>query len=57
MIKEFNKLLKEILILLIGFMIGLTAGYWVNVDLREELNEYKFNEYVMLESQNDRGYE
>lgn len=25
--------------------------------LREELNEYKFNEYVMLEAQNDRGYE
>lgn len=25
--------------------------------LREELDEYKFNEYVMLESQNDRRYE
>ena len=25
--------------------------------LREELDEYKFNEYVMLEAQNDRGYE
>lgn len=25
--------------------------------LREELNEYKFNEYVIEESQNDRGYE
>lgn len=57
MIKELNKLLKEIMILLIGFMIGLTAGYCVNVNLREELNEYKFNEYVMLKSQNDRGYE
>lgn len=25
-------------------------------ELREKLDEYKFNEYVIEESQNDRGY-
>lgn len=44
----------------IGYVIAIiTIMILVGIEgrkLREELNEYKFNEYVMLESQNDEGY-
>lgn len=44
----------------IGYVIAIiTIMILVGIEgrkLREELNEYKFNEYVIEESQNDRGY-
>lgn len=44
----------------IGYIIAIIAMmFFVGIEekkLREELNEYKFNEYVIKESQNDEGY-
>jgi len=54
--REFKEIALVFIGLLIGFAIGIIAMIPDRQQLENELNQYRFNEYVITESQNDRGY-
>lgn len=59
-IYELNKTIEELAIMLVALVMGYLVGFIVGSleydKLQNELEQYKFNEYVMQESMNDKGY-
>lgn len=57
---ELNKIIEELAIMLvalvIGYIVGSIAGSLEKNKLQNEIEKYKFNEYVIEQSLNDDGY-
>lgn len=59
-IYELNKTIEELAIMLValvmGYLVGFIAGSIQTDKLQNEIEQYKFNEYVIEQSINDEGY-